>query len=84
MQDIIEYVKSYIEECEQRSKNWEEKINKITEYIKSAETDEDIQRLKWERQRCIGKQNELLAVSDFGNELLNRLKLNEKGGMTYQ
>lgn len=70
MQDMTEYIKAHIEKCEQRSKNWEEKVNTLTVYIKNAEADEDIHRLELEKQKCIGKQNELLAVSDFCKELL--------------
>lgn len=70
MQDMTEYIRNRIEKYEQRSKNWEEKVNALTEYMKNAETDGDIHRLELERQKCIGKQNELLAVSDFCNGLL--------------
>lgn len=70
MKDIKEYIKEKANEYEQRSLNWEEKIKAITAYMKNAETDEDISRMKFERQQCIAKKNELLAVADFCNELL--------------
>lgn len=70
MEDIKEYIQNRANECEQRSINWEEKINSITKYMKGAETEDDISRFKFERQQCIGKNNELLAVADFCNELL--------------
>lgn len=70
MQDMKEFIENRVNECIERSQNWEEKVNVLTSHMKSAESDEDIARLKFQRQQCIGKQNELLAVADFGNELL--------------
>lgn len=70
MQDMKEFIENRVNACIERSQNWEEKVNVLTLHMQSAESDEDIARLKFQRQQCIGKQNELLAVADFGNELL--------------
>ena len=72
MKDIKDFIQEKMNECEKRSKNWEEKIQAYTDRMKSAENDEDIQMYKFERQQCIGKKNELLAVADFCNELLSK------------
>lgn len=72
MKDIKVYIQERATECEKRSENWKEKIQVYTDRMKSAENDEDIQTYKFERQQCIGKKNELLAVADFCNELLQQ------------
>lgn len=72
MQDIKEYIQVRATECEKRSENWEEKIQICTGKIKSVKNDEDMQTYKLERQQYIGKKNELLAVADFCNELLQK------------
>lgn len=70
MKDIKDYIQERVNECEKRSVNWEEKIQACTERMKNAEDEQSLQMYKFERQQCIGKKNELLAVADFGNELL--------------
>lgn len=72
MQDIKDFIKERVNECEKRSVNWEEKIQAYTERMKNADDEQSLQMYKFERQQCIGKKNELLAVSDFCNELLSK------------
>lgn len=67
MKDIKDFIQERIKECEKRSVNWEERI---TAYNKAIEAKPDNEVLLIERQQCIAKKNELLAVADFGNELL--------------
>ena len=70
MKDIKDFIQEKMSECETRSKNWEEKIQSYTERMKNADDEQSLNMYKFERQQCIGKKNELLAVADFGNELL--------------
>lgn len=72
MQDIKDFIKERVNKCEKRSVNWEEKIQAYTERMKNADDEQSLQTYKFERQQCIGKKNELLAVSDFCNELLSK------------
>lgn len=72
MQDIKDFIKERVKECEKRSVNWEEKIQAYTERMKNADDEQSLQMYKFERQQCIGKKNELLAVSDFCSELLSK------------
>ena len=72
MKDIETFIREKRAECEKRSVNWEEKIQTYTERMKDAEDEQSLQMYKFERQQCIGKKNELLAVSDFCNELLSK------------
>ena len=72
MQDINDFIKERVNKCEKRSVNWEEKIQAYTERMKNADDEQSLQMYKFERQQCIGKKNELLAVSDFCNELLSK------------
>ena len=70
MKDIKDFIQERVNECEKRSVNWEGKIQTYTEKMKNTEDEQSLQMYKFERQQCIGKKNELLAVADFGNELL--------------
>lgn len=67
MKDITDFIQEKRNECEKRSKNWEERI---ADYNKAIEAKPDNDVLLFERQQCICKKNELLAVADFCNELL--------------
>lgn len=69
MKDIKNFIQEKLNECEKRSVNWEERI---TDYNKAIEAKPDNEVLLIERQKCIGKKNELLAITDFCNELLSR------------
>lgn len=69
MLDIKEFILEKASECEKRSINWEERI---TNYNNATESEPDNELLLIERQKCIGKKNELLAVADFCNELLSK------------
>ena len=70
MKNIKDFIQERVNECEKRSMNWEEKIQSYTERMKNADDEQSLNMYKFERQQCIGKKNELLAVADFGNELL--------------
>lgn len=70
MKDIKEFIQDKYDECDRRSTIWENQIKECTEQMKSAETDEDIQTLKFRRQECLGNMNGLTAVKDFCNKLL--------------
>lgn len=72
MQDMKEFIKNRVNECIQCSFEWEEKVKLLTLQMKDTESEEDIVELNVQRQQYIGKQNELLAVADFGNELLQQ------------
>lgn len=67
--DIKDFIQGKMSECEKRSKNWEERIE---DYNKAIEAKPDNDVLLIEKQKCIGKKNELLAVADFCNELLSK------------
>ena len=67
--DIKDFIQGKMNECEKRSKNWEERIEDYNKEIK-ADIFNDVLRI--EKQKCIGKKNELLAVADFCNELLSK------------
>lgn len=69
MKDIKDFIQEKLNECEKRSVNWEERI---TDYNKAIEAKPDNKVLLIEKQQCIGKKNELLAVADFCNELLSK------------
>ena len=70
MEDIKEFIQDKHDECDRKSIIWENQIRECTEQMKSAETDEDIQALKFRRQECLGNMNELLAVKYFCSQLL--------------
>lgn len=70
MQDIKDYIQQHHDECEKRSERWEERIQIYTDRMKSENDEEKVKEIAFERQQCIGKKNELLAVSDFCNKLL--------------
>ncbi len=70
MKDIKEFIEKRVNENIERSKNWEEKIQTYTGRMRIADSAEVFEMYKFERQQCIGKKNELLAVADFGKELL--------------
>lgn len=72
MMDIKDFIQEKMSECEKRSMNWEEKIQSYTERMKNADDEQSLNMYKFERQQCIGKKNELLAVADFCNELLSK------------
>lgn len=67
MQAIKEFIKERANTCEKRALNWEERIS---DYDKAIEAKSNNEVLLFERQQCIGKKNELLAVAYFCNELL--------------
>ena len=73
MNDIKDFIQARIDQNEKRYENWEEKIQAATDKINNPETtDGEIQYFKLQRERCIAKKNELLAVSDFGKEILEK------------
>ncbi len=70
--EIKEYIQQCIADCEKRAVRWEERIQAYTDKMKSAANDAELQEINLERQQCIGKKNEILAVSDFCNKLLQQ------------
>lgn len=77
MKDMKIFIQERVRECEKRSVNWEERIQTYTERMKDAENEQSLQMYKFERQKCISKKNELLAIADFGNELLQNYEFPE-------
>ncbi len=72
MQDIKDYIEQHLDTCEERSERWEERIQVYTDRMQSENNEEKVKEIAFERQQCIGKKNELLAVSDFCNQLLQQ------------
>lgn len=70
LQEMQDFIQNRVSQCQQCSVQWEEKIESLAECIKNTKSSKEIERLKFQRQQCIGTKNELLAVADFGNELL--------------
>ena len=70
MKDIEDFIREKVSECEKRSQYWEEKVQIIIGKQSDAEDMEQVQHYELEKQKCVGKKNELLAIADFGNELL--------------
>lgn len=72
MQDIKDYIEQHLDTCEERSERWEERIQVYTDRMQSENNEEKVKEIAFERQQYIGKKNELLAVSDFCNQLLQQ------------
>lgn len=67
---LRKFIEGRVNECIRLSENWEERIQTYTEKMRTADREDDLQMYKFKREQCISNKNALLAVADFGNELL--------------